>query len=104
MPYSETECVYRHTEGLLTNTTQVLKIAFLFLLNFYSNYCITVQVLFFSQMDVEKPDLAKFPLFASAHVYDCVVDAGESLFIPKQFWHHVRSLDPSISISCWFQA
>uniref|UniRef100_A0A0N5AL71 JmjC domain-containing protein 5 n=1 Tax=Syphacia muris TaxID=451379 RepID=A0A0N5AL71_9BILA len=76
VPYSESEYVYRHDEGLLTNTTE---------------------------MDVEKPDLKKYPKFSSAHVYDCVVEAGDSLYLPPRFWHHVRSLDPSISVSCWFE-
>uniref|UniRef100_F1L073 JmjC domain-containing protein 5 n=1 Tax=Ascaris suum TaxID=6253 RepID=F1L073_ASCSU len=75
IPYSETVSVYPHEEGFLTNTSQV---------------------------DVEHPDVSRYPLLKLAHVSDCVLSAGECLFIPHAFWHYVKSLEPSISVSCWF--
>jgi hypothetical protein len=53
----------------------------------------------FSQVDLEAPDLARFPLFAQAAIIDAVVEPGEALFLPLAWWHHVRSLDTCISLS-----
>lgn len=53
----------------------------------------------FSQVDLEAPDLARFPLFAQATIIDAVVEPGEALFLPLAWWHHVRSLDTCISLS-----
>ncbi|VDK78325.1 unnamed protein product [Onchocerca ochengi] len=72
---AETENVYPRKDGVLTNTSQV---------------------------DARYPDIAKFPLFREAHVFDCILYPGECLFIPAGFWHYVLALDPSISVSCWF--
>jgi len=55
-----------------------------------------------SQVDAEHPDLDRFPLFAQAECRDCVLLPGQMLFIPRGWWHYVRSMDPSISVSCWF--
>lgn len=33
---------------------------------------------------------------------ECVVKEGDVLFIPKLYWHYVKSLSASVSISVWF--
>lgn len=33
-------------------------------------------------LDVDKPDLEKYPLFAKARRYECHLKAGDTLFIP----------------------
>lgn len=53
----------------------------------------------FSEVNVEKPDLEKFPLFAKAVPMTLVLQPGELLFIPSGWWHTTRMLSPSISIS-----
>uniref|UniRef100_A0A915NTQ1 JmjC domain-containing protein n=1 Tax=Meloidogyne floridensis TaxID=298350 RepID=A0A915NTQ1_9BILA len=45
-----------------------------------------------SQVDVENPDLIKFPLFSNVKCYDSVLGEGQCLFIPKGWFHHVRAL------------
>ncbi|GJJ69726.1 hypothetical protein EMPS_02074 [Entomortierella parvispora] len=55
-----------------------------------------------SQVEVEQPDLTKFPLFASAEYVEAVLEAGELLYIPLQWWHYIRSLSTSFSVSFWF--
>lgn len=55
-----------------------------------------------SQVDVEVPDLGQFPDFATVQCEDFVMEAGDCLFIPKGYFHHVRSLEKSISVSIWF--
>jgi ribosomal protein L16 Arg81 hydroxylase len=54
---------------------------------------------FFSEVDVEKPDLERYPRFAEPEIIDVVLEPGEALLIPVGWWHHVRSLDVSISVS-----
>ena len=53
----------------------------------------------FSEVDYEAPDLARFPLFARAMAAEIILNAGEALFLPVNWWHIVRSLTPSISVS-----
>ncbi|XP_047388863.1 bifunctional peptidase and arginyl-hydroxylase JMJD5 isoform X1 [Sciurus carolinensis] len=55
-----------------------------------------------SQVDVEQPDLEKFPRFAEAPFLSCVLSPGETLFIPAKYWHYVRALDLSFSVSFWW--
>ncbi|NXX78347.1 KDM8 protein, partial [Urocolius indicus] len=55
-----------------------------------------------SQVDVEDPDLVKFPNFRKAAFQSCVLMPGQVLFIPVKYWHYVRSLDISFSVSFWW--
>lgn len=71
----ESEAVYPHDTHLLHNTSQV---------------------------DVENPDLEKFPRFAEAPFLSCILSPGELLFIPVKYWHYVRALDLSFSVSFWW--
>uniref|UniRef100_A0A673V2A2 Bifunctional peptidase and arginyl-hydroxylase JMJD5 n=2 Tax=Suricata suricatta TaxID=37032 RepID=A0A673V2A2_SURSU len=71
----ESEALYPHDTHLLHNTSQV---------------------------DVENPDLEKFPKFAEAPFLSCVLSPGEILFIPVKYWHYVRALDLSFSVSFWW--
>jgi len=69
------DCLYPHEGKLLFNTSQV---------------------------DVENPDLAKFSLFSKAPYLECVLQRGEMLYIPPKFWHFVKSLSISFSVSFWW--
>src|SRR5262249_45920199 len=53
----------------------------------------------FSEGDAERPDLARHPLFAGADPVEVTLHAGDALFIPVGWWHHVRSLGISIAPS-----
>ncbi|NXI38019.1 KDM8 protein, partial [Galbula dea] len=55
-----------------------------------------------SQVDVENPDLVKFPNFRKAVFQSCILMPGQVLFIPVKYWHYVRSLDISFSVSFWW--
>ncbi|KAM6165486.1 bifunctional peptidase and arginyl-hydroxylase JMJD5 [Erethizon dorsatum] len=55
-----------------------------------------------SQVDVENPNLEKFPKFAEAPFLSCILAPGEILFIPVKYWHYVRALDLSFSVSFWW--
>ena len=55
-----------------------------------------------SQVDAEDPDLQRFPNFAGAKCVACVLRPGQMLYIPPTWWHFVRSLSPSFSVSFWW--
>ncbi len=44
----------------------------------------------------------RFPLFRTAQFVDCILEDGECLYIPVGWWHYVRSLSVSFSVSFWF--
>ena len=53
----------------------------------------------FSSADFGKLDHARFPLARQASLLECILDPGEFLFLPVGWWHWVRALDISISVS-----
>ncbi|KAM3915839.1 bifunctional peptidase and arginyl-hydroxylase JMJD5 [Leptodactylus fuscus] len=55
-----------------------------------------------SQVDIENPDTDKFPDFAKADYQECILRPGQILFIPVKWWHYVRALDISFSVSFWW--
>jgi len=57
-----------------------------------------------SYVDAEAPDYARYPLFRNVECEEVVIGPGEMLFIPLGWWHQVRSLEPSISVSCFAQS
>ena len=55
-----------------------------------------------SVVDAEAPDMDRFPRFPRDEGRAVVLDAGDVLYIPKRWWHHVRSLSRSLSVSFWW--
>ena len=58
-----------------------------------------------SLVDLEAPDLERFPRFAAAlaTAVECELEPGEALFIPRHWWHHVTSLDPyNAMVNYWW--
>ena len=53
----------------------------------------------FADVDAEHPDLVRYPRFAGARVFDLVLEPGELLFVPVGWFHQVRALEPSISVT-----
>ncbi|CAN1210159.1 cupin-like domain-containing protein [Tumidithrix helvetica PCC 7403] len=53
----------------------------------------------FSEVNLDNPDYDRHPLFKQVKTIDVVVEPGEVIFIPVAWWHYVRSLDISISLS-----
>ncbi len=53
----------------------------------------------FSKVDCENPDYNKYPLFKNVNIIEVVLEPGELIFIPVGWWHQVKSLDTSISLS-----
>ncbi|MEO8178029.1 MAG: cupin-like domain-containing protein [Deltaproteobacteria bacterium] len=51
------------------------------------------------RMDVEAPDLQQFPRYAQARPIDLVVKAGEILYVPSGWFHHVNALDLCLNVA-----
>jgi hypothetical protein len=45
---------------------------------------------------------SRFPLFQSATYTETILAPGDSLYLPIGWWHYIRSLTPSFSVSFWF--
>ncbi|WP_299554802.1 cupin-like domain-containing protein [Seonamhaeicola sp.] len=52
-----------------------------------------------SMVDINNFDEAKFPKFRDAVVYKVILEPGDTLYNPRKWWHYVKSLDTSISVS-----
>jgi hypothetical protein len=56
-------------------------------------------LLYDGEVDPENPDFERFPLFDRATIHEGVIEPGDVLFIPPNWWHCVRALDKSITVS-----
>jgi hypothetical protein len=57
------------------------------------------EFLYGGQVDPEQPDLERFPLFDRVTAYECVIEPGETLLMPADWWHWVKGLEKSITVS-----
>ena len=55
-----------------------------------------------SLVDLEAVDHEVFPRFCENGYLECVLREGEMLFIPYKWWHFVKSLSTSFSVSFWW--
>ena len=55
-----------------------------------------------SRVDVMNPDLTQFPLMKDIPYLECVLNEGDMLYLPPQWWHYVQSLTTSFSVSWWW--
>ena len=51
------------------------------------------------QVDCFNPDLQKYPLYANAKPVECIINQGEMLYIPSDWWHHLKNLEDTIGLS-----
>ncbi len=54
------------------------------------------------RVDIERPDHARFPRLREAVMFVAELDPGDVIYIPRGWWHHVRTLDLSISVNFWW--
>lgn len=50
-------------------------------------------------VDPSNPDHERFPKFHRATLYEAVLEPGTMVFLPPRWWHHVVSLEPSVTLS-----
>ncbi|HJP93829.1 MAG TPA: cupin-like domain-containing protein [Pyrinomonadaceae bacterium] len=55
-----------------------------------------------SFINLQQPDFGKYPKFRQARALTSLIEPGELLYLPAYWWHHVRSLQVSISINFWW--
>ncbi|BAT90800.1 hypothetical protein VIGAN_06208600 [Vigna angularis var. angularis] len=53
-------------------------------------------------VDLDDVDERKFPKVQELEFVDCILEEGEMLYIPPKWWHYVRSLTTSFSVSFWW--
>ncbi|GFO33823.1 Jmjc domain-containing protein 7 [Plakobranchus ocellatus] len=61
-----------------------------------------------SPVDLKRPDLKRFPLFAGTHPLKCSIKAGEVLFMPAFWWHEVQSKpnvteNRNMAVNFWYK-
>ncbi|KAI3356074.1 hypothetical protein L3Q82_017340 [Scortum barcoo] len=58
----------------------------------------------FSQVDVLRPDLQRFPAFRGARAHVVTLQPGQVLYVPRHWWHYVESVDPiTVSVNSWIE-
>jgi lysine-specific demethylase 8 len=55
------------------------------------------------QVDLDRPNHEAFPQFASLPFAECVLEPGQMLYVPPLWWHYVKGLTISLSVSFWWQ-
>ncbi|TVU01081.1 hypothetical protein EJB05_53471, partial [Eragrostis curvula] len=75
-PASVSVDLYPHTETMLSNTSQV---------------------------DLDNIDEKEFPRTQNLEFMDGILEEGDLLYIPPKWWHYVRSLSISFSVSFWWR-
>ncbi|KAL5566581.1 hypothetical protein UlMin_029745 [Ulmus minor] len=55
-----------------------------------------------SQVDLDNINEEQFPKVRDLEFLDCILEEGEMLYIPPKWWHYVRSLTTSFSVSFWW--
>lgn len=53
----------------------------------------------YSAVNLDKIDYERFPLFRNVTVIDVEIGPGDLLFLPVGWWHYVRGLDTSITMT-----
>ena len=52
--------------------------------------------------DVERPDFTRFPKMRALEPLVVELEPGDAIYIPRRWWHHVRTLEISAAINYWF--
>jgi ribosomal protein L16 Arg81 hydroxylase len=88
-----------HQDAMNVLLTQVVGSKLITLIPSFELPLIYNHVGVYSEVDLESPDYSRYPLFQETSRIQVVLEPGQALFIPVGWWHHVRSLEASISVS-----
>jgi hypothetical protein len=62
-------------------------------------YCIPFATYALEDYDIEKPDFEKFPALKGIEGQEAFLEHGDTLFMPTGYWHWMKYLDGSFSLS-----
>jgi hypothetical protein len=62
-------------------------------------YCIPFATYALEDYDIEKPDFTRFPALDGVEGKEAYLEHGDTLFMPTGWWHWMKYLDGSFSIS-----
>ncbi|MBC1236340.1 MULTISPECIES: cupin-like domain-containing protein [Nostoc] len=54
--------------------------------------------LYDGEVDTFNPDLERFPLYKNANPVECTLNQGEIIYIPPDWWHHVKNIEEAITL------
>ncbi|GAB1284981.1 tRNA wybutosine-synthesizing protein 5 [Apodemus speciosus] len=54
-------------------------------------------------LNIDSPDLDKYPLFPKARRYECTLEAGDVLFIPALWFHNVVSEEFGVGVNVFWK-
>ena len=52
-----------------------------------------------SLVDLDQPELKKYPALQYLQCHECILEPGDSLFMPAGYWHYITYLDAGFSVS-----
>ena len=52
-----------------------------------------------SYIDVNNPDYNQYPALQNVSGFECILEPGETLFMPSGYWHYIEYTDSGYSIS-----
>lgn len=68
---------------------------------FHRNTLLESTSMVMSPVDIQEPDLERFPNFAKARRVHCVLRPGNVLFMPAYWWHEVPSFPDKVERETW---
>jgi len=54
------------------------------------------------RIDIEHPDFTRFPKLRAVETLVAELEPGDAIYIPRRWWHHVRTLAVSTSVNFWW--
>lgn len=52
-----------------------------------------------SLVDLDNPDFVKYPGLRYIETHECILEPGDSLYMPSGYWHYITYLDGGFSVS-----
>jgi hypothetical protein len=52
-----------------------------------------------SYVNVDNPDYEKYPALKNVKGYDCIIERGDTIFMPSGYWHYITYLDSGFSMN-----
>jgi len=52
-----------------------------------------------SEVDFSNPDYEKYPLYKDVEIKEIILNAGDGIYIPRNWWHCVENLEPTIALT-----